>query len=184
MDYVKRLWTWLWNPPLNAPTAVILIRITAGGVFLGEGILKFLYPSLGARRFLLLGFPLPDLTAGFIGGLEIIGGILLLAGFLTRAIAIPFAIEMIVASVSTKVTEFLGTSPLPPNPVPPVSGIWAVIHDVRSEYAQFLCCVFLLIVGPGLWSLDAILARRRHVRHHQVDTPAETPLIQQPLEKS
>jgi hypothetical protein len=36
-----------------------------------------------------------------------------MAGLLTRWIAIPFVIEMIVAMLSTKISLYLGTSPLP-----------------------------------------------------------------------
>ncbi|HET9711646.1 MAG TPA: hypothetical protein VFP64_07185, partial [Pyrinomonadaceae bacterium] len=39
-------------------------------------------------------------------------------------------------------------------------GFWAVLHEIRSEFAQLLNCAFLLLVGPGAWSIDALLARR------------------------
>ena len=35
-------------------------------------------------------------------------------------------------------------------------GIWAVLHEVRSEYAQLLTVLFLATNGPGIWSLDAL----------------------------
>jgi hypothetical protein len=35
-----------------------------------------------------------------------------------------------------------------------------VLHEVRSEYAQLLTVTFLLIVGAGPWSVDALLRRR------------------------
>jgi hypothetical protein len=35
------------------------------------------------------------------------------------------------------------------------------MHEIRSEYAQLLTCAFLLIVGPGPWSLEAVLRRQR-----------------------
>jgi putative oxidoreductase len=85
---------------------------------------------------------------------------LLLAGWLTRPIAIPFIIEMVVAMASTKIPLFLGTSPLPLPPVPPQIGFWAVLHEIRSEFAQLSCCLFLVLSGPGPWSIDALLARR------------------------
>ena len=62
---------------------------------------------------------------------------------------------MIVAILATKVSLFLGTSPLPLPPSPPTVGIWAVLHETRSDYAQLVTCLFLFIVGPGAWSLDA-----------------------------
>ena len=96
-----------------------------------------------------------------VGGLEILGGVLLISGFLTRLIAVPFVIEMLVAILSTKIALYLGTSPLPLPPAPPRVGIWAVLHEVRSEYAQMMSVLFLGAVGPGPWSLDAVLARLR-----------------------
>jgi hypothetical protein len=51
-------------------------------------------------------------------------------------IAIPFVIEMIVAILTTKIALYLGTSPLPLPPAPPQIGAWAVLHEIRSEYAQ------------------------------------------------
>jgi uncharacterized membrane protein YphA (DoxX/SURF4 family) len=131
----------------------------AGGVFLWEGILKFVYANQGVGRFTKLGMPFPHLTADFVGGLEIVGGLLLLSGFMTRLIAIPFIVEMMVAVLSTKISLYLGTSPLPLPPAPPRVGIWAVLHEVRSEYAQLLTAAFLLINGPGRWSLDALLRK-------------------------
>ena len=44
---------------------------------------------------------------------------------------------------------------------PPKIGVWAVLHEIRSEYAQIMVVLFLLINGPGKWSLDAVLARLR-----------------------
>jgi uncharacterized membrane protein YphA (DoxX/SURF4 family) len=133
----------------------------AGGVFLWEGILKFVYVNQGVGRFTKLGMPFPHFTADFVGYLEIVGGLLLLSGLMTRLIAIPFIIEMIVAILSTKISMYLGTSPLPLPPSPPQVGMWAVLHEVRSEYAQLLTSAFLLINGPGKWSLDALLHRKR-----------------------
>jgi uncharacterized membrane protein YphA (DoxX/SURF4 family) len=156
---INRLWKWLLNPPGDAPSVTILLRLMAGGVFLWEGILKFVYANQGVGRFTKLGIPFPDATATFVGGLEIVGGILVIAGFLTRLIAVPFIIEMIVAILSTKITLYLGTSPLPLPPAPPQFGIWAVLHEIRSEYAQLMTTLFLLVAGPGRWSLDALRAR-------------------------
>jgi uncharacterized membrane protein YphA (DoxX/SURF4 family) len=96
--------------------------------------------------------------------LEIVGGVLLMSGLLTRLISIPFIIEMIVAILTTKVALYLGVSPLPLPPAPPQIGLWAVLHEIRSDYAQIMSVLFLLIAGPGPWSLDAVLARARHRR--------------------
>src|SRR5438128_2279424 len=109
----------LSNPPVDGPRSVILLRLMAGGVFLWEGVLKFIYANQGVGRFTKLGMPFPVFTADFVGGLEIAGGLLLLFGLLTRPMTIAFIIEMIVAMLSTKITLYLGTSPLPLPPAPP-----------------------------------------------------------------
>ena len=158
---MRSIFHWFSSPPHDAPKATILLRLMAGGVFLWEGILKFVYVNQGVGRFTKLGFPFPDFTASFVGGLEIVGGLLILLGLGTRFVAVPFLIEMVVAMLSTKIGLYLGTSPLPLPPSPPVTGFWAVLHEVRSEYAQLLTVAFLLWAGPGPLSVDARWARRR-----------------------
>jgi uncharacterized membrane protein YphA (DoxX/SURF4 family) len=163
---------WLFNPPLSAPSSTILIRLMAGGVFLSEGILKFAYVNQGVGRFTKIGIPEPAPMAHFVAILEIVGGLLLASGFLTRLITIPFVIEMLVAILSTKVALYLGTSPLPLPPAPPQIGIWAVLHESRSDYAQIMCVLFLLIAGPGPWSLDGLLAlgkKRQGLRNNDYE---------------
>ena len=46
-----------------------VFRLMAGGVFLWEGVLKFVYANQGVGRFTKLGFPLPELTAGLLRAL-------------------------------------------------------------------------------------------------------------------
>jgi putative oxidoreductase len=140
---------------------LLLLRLMAGGVFLSEGILKFVYTNQGVGRFTKLGMPFPAVTADFVACLEIVGGLLLLTGLLTRLISVPFIIEMIVAILSTKIALYLGTSPLPLPPALPKVGMWAVLHESRSDYAQIMTTIFLLVNGPGKWSLDALLHNRR-----------------------
>ncbi len=160
--------SWLTHPPTDGPRSILFLRLMAGGVFFWEGILKFVYTNQGVGRFTKLGIPYPHVTANFVGGLEIAGGLLLLSGLATRLIAIPFVIEMIVAILSTKISLYLGTSPLPLPPAPPKVGIWAVLHEIRSDYAQILTTMFLLVNGPGKWSLDAVLGRSRTSGAHQL----------------
>jgi putative oxidoreductase len=166
---VQRLVTWMLNPPDSAPPATILIRLMAGGVFVWEGLMKFVFPaSQGVGRFTKLGIPAPELTATFVGGVEIIGGTLLVLGLLTRVAAIPLIIDMVVAMLSTKIPLYLGTYPLALPPAPPQVGFWAVLHEIRSEEAQLVCSIFLLVVGAGPWAVDAFLARRRaHASAHE-----------------
>jgi uncharacterized membrane protein YphA (DoxX/SURF4 family) len=164
MKTIRAAIDWCFAPPLGAPRAVWLIRLMAGGVFLSEGILKFVYPNQGVGRFTKLGLPWPPLTATFIGSLEILGGLLLLFGLLTRVFTMLFIVEMIVAILTTKISLYLGTSPLSLPPSPPRVGWWAVLHETRSDWAQLLTSIFLLIAGPGPWSLDAAWQRWRRNR--------------------
>ena len=90
-------------------------------MFLSEGLLKFVYPNQGVGRFTKLGLPTPEITANFIGIIEIVGGLALLFGLVTRLVAVLFIIEMIVAVLTTKISLYLGTSPLPLPPSLPKS---------------------------------------------------------------
>lgn len=160
----SRFFEWLNNPPTSGPASTLLLRMMAGGVFFWEGILKFVYVNQGLGRFTKLGIPFPHVTAPFVACLEIVGGLLLMSGLMTRWISIPFIIEMIVAILTTKISLYLGTYPLPLPPAPPQIGAWAVLHEIRSDYAQILTTAYLLINGPGRWSLDAVLQRKEKRR--------------------
>jgi len=158
---LRKLVRFFVYPPTSGPRATIALRAMAGAVFFWEGLLKFAYANQGVGRFTKLGMPMPEVLAPAIAVLEIGGGLLLVSGLGTRLISVPFIIEMIVAMLSTKIPLYLGTSPLPAPPSPPVMGAWAVLHEIRSEYAQIMTCIYLLIAGPGPWSLDALLGRWR-----------------------
>jgi uncharacterized membrane protein YphA (DoxX/SURF4 family) len=84
---------------------------------------------------------------------EIVGRLLLIGGLYTRLVAALFSAEMVVAMLTTKISLYLGTSPLAPAE-PPKLGIWAVVHETRSDYAQLMTCLFLFLVGVGALSLD------------------------------
>lgn len=171
---IQRILQFFTRPPISAPKSALVIRLMAGGVFLSEGLLKFAYANQGIGRFTKLGMPMPTVLAPAIALLEIGGGLLLLTGLGTRLISVPFIAEMVVAILSTKVSLYFGTSPLPRPPAPPVMGWWAVLHETRSDYAQLLSCIFLLAAGPGPWSLDALLERRRTSGRRSAPRPVET----------
>ena len=146
----------------NAPRSVFLIRLVVGTVFLSEGIQKFLYPAEnGPGRFAKIGIPSPDVTAPFVGVVEIVCGALILIGFLTRFAAIPLIINMLVAILSTKIPILLGHGfwGFSLRTVP-YYGFWGMLHEARTDFAMLLGSIFLLIVGAGLWSIDARLSNR------------------------
>jgi uncharacterized membrane protein YphA (DoxX/SURF4 family) len=129
--------------------SVILIRLIVGMVFLSEGIQKFLFPDeLGVGRFVKIGIPTPQVMAPFVGVCEIVFGVFILLGLLTRVAVIPLMIDMLVAIATTKI------------PLLVKSGFWVMAHEARVDYTMLLGLLFLSIVGAGMWSLDALLASR------------------------
>jgi len=160
---MKKILDWFQYPPVTGPSSIIIIRLMAGTVFFFEGILKFVYVNQGVGRFTKLGFPFPATTAHLIATGEIIGGLLLVFGLFTRFVAFYFIIQMIVAVLSTKISLYLGTSPLAPPAALPKVGIWAVEHETRSDYAQIMTCLFLLIEGAGRRSLDFMISASKKV---------------------
>lgn len=158
---MKKLINWFACPPVTGPSTILFVRLMTGGVFFWEGLLKFAYPNQGVGRFTKLGFPFPEFTAHFVATGEIIGGIFLLFGIFTRFTAFYFIIQMAVAILSTKISLYLGTSPLPLPPAPPKVGFWAVLHEIRSDYAQILTSIFLMIEGPGKRSVEYELKKQK-----------------------
>jgi len=114
-----------------------------GAVFLSEGIQKFLFADkLGAGRFAKIGLPSPDFLGSFVGFFEIICGVLVLVGLLTRLASIPLIIIMLVAFATTK-SEVLAND-----------GFWEMLHGSRTDWAMLVGATFLLIEGAGKWSVD------------------------------
>jgi len=121
----------------------LLIRLMVGAVFLSEGIQKFLFADkLGAGRFAKIGLPSPDFLGSFVGFFEIICGVLVLVGLLTRLASIPLIIIMLVAFATTK-SEVLAND-----------GFWEMLHGSRTDWAMLVGATFLLIEGAGKWSVD------------------------------
>ena len=139
----------------EAGAAVLLVRLLAGGVFLSEGIQKFLYPlELGTGRFIKIGIPAPELMAPFVGVVEIVCGVLLIAGLLTRLAAIPLIVDITVAIWTTKI------------PILMKQGFWAMAHEARTDWCMLLGSVFLMLAGAGAWSIDAkLVADHRPMEH-------------------
>ena len=142
---------WLLTPPDDAaPPATILIRLMAGGVFVGEGSLKFVFPTtLGVGRVHALGIPAPELMATFVGLVELVGGLLFLLGWFTRR----------PTSRSSSISWWPSSRPKSPSGSGPRRchrrrplRRWAsghVIHEIRPDMAQLLCSGFCSSWGPG-----------------------------------
>jgi putative oxidoreductase len=132
------------DPPYSHAWAALLLRILVGWVFLTEGIQKFLFPAaLGVGRFAKIGIPWPNITAPFVGGVEIICGMLLIIGLLTRVAAIPLLIDIAVAIATTKIPMLLH------------QGFWPAMHEGRTDFCMLLGLIAILCIGGGYISCDA-----------------------------
>ena len=131
----------------DASRTTILIRLMVGAVFLSEGIQKFLFPDkLGPGRFEKIGLPSPEFLGPFVGSFEIVCGLLVLIGLLTRLAVIPLIVIMLVAIATTK-AEVLAND-----------GFWEMMHGSRTDWAMLLGSIFLLMNGGGRWSMDQKIA--------------------------
>jgi putative oxidoreductase len=95
-----------------------------------------------------LNIPHAALNARFVGSLEFVGGILLIAGLASRLISIPLSINLFVAywvadreaftSFFSDPGKFYGADP----------------------YTFLFASLMVLIFGPGLFSIDALVRYR------------------------
>jgi len=131
-----------WLATDKAPTT-LLIRLLVGSVFLSEGIQKFLFAEAqGAGRFKKIGIAYAQFFGPFTGITEMLCGVLVLLGLLTRLASIPLIIIILVALYTTKL------------PMLDNGGLWKVLHESRTDWAMLLCSIFLLIRGGGAFSVD------------------------------
>ena len=116
-------------------------------------VVAFLYFQVGSAKW--FAFPAAILPGGttapvgsliwFAGVIEVVGGTLFLLGLFTRPVAFILSGEMAFA-------YFIGHAG---------NGFWPLLN--QGAPAIFYCFTFLYFsaAGPGPWSLDALLARRR-----------------------
>lgn len=127
---------------INQISGYLLVRIILGYVFLVAGLQKFIFPdNMGPGRFIEMGFPVPEFTAYFVGFFETLGGFLILIGLASRLAAIPLAITMIVAIITTKFPQFS-------------DGFWTFAHAARLDISMLLVSFFVIFNGSGGYSVD------------------------------
>lgn len=108
-----------------------------------------------------MGFPAPEFFGPFVGSFEIIAGLLILVGLLTRGGALITLIVMSVAIITTKIPILFGES-FGPFVLRELDtyGFWSMAHEMRTDFAMWLGSLFLLIKGGGQWSLDRKLLKK------------------------
>jgi uncharacterized membrane protein YphA (DoxX/SURF4 family) len=130
----------------------LLCRLAVGFIFLSESLQKFITPdATGVGRFAKISFSNPSFWAYFTGSFEIVCGMLVLLGLLTRLAAIPLLIIMLVAFITTKV------------PILADRGIWSFAHEYKTDFAMTLLLTFLLIYGGGNKSIDKTLSQTQTI---------------------
>jgi len=82
---------------------VTAVRVMTGLLFAVHGYQKFVR-GLGdvSAYFAKISIPFPGVMAQFIAALEVVGGLLLIIGLLTRVVGALFAVEMLVTTVWVK----------------------------------------------------------------------------------
>jgi hypothetical protein len=159
----------------HAPAATLLVRVLVGGVFLTEGILKFILPGeLGAGRFTHIGIPAPEVMGPFVGVVEIAAGLLLLFGLLTR----PAAFALLIRSADRhfrrhyldQSAHSLGTWVLDVRPAQAAT-LWVLGHGPRGADG-FLHVVGVLVSDHG--RCGAALVGRPRLRKESVGRRRKT----------
>ncbi|HUL44120.1 MAG TPA: DoxX family protein [Bacteroidota bacterium] len=137
------------NQSIRFSLATLLLRILVGGVFLAEGIQKFLFSDeLGVGRFEKIGIPMPAFSAPFVGVVEILFGAFLIVGLYTTVAAIPLLINILTAIATTKIPMLIH------------NGFWKMVHEARTDFSMVVGLIVILLIGGGEWSLDAMRRRR------------------------
>jgi len=132
----------IFEPSPWAPRMLAVLRIVAGLLFVSFGTMKlFGYPPGPAEMP-----PLVILSQMGIGGiLELVGGLMIVLGFLTRPVSFVLAGEMAVAYFQFHQPQaFFPTTN---------NGVPAILYCFLFLYLMF--------AGAGAWSIDGLIARSR-----------------------
>jgi putative oxidoreductase len=121
------------------PLGLLLLRCALALIFIYVGYQKYAHGTAGVKAY-MSGLGLPAYFAYIAIGLEIGGGVLLLAGLATRPVALLLAGEMVIAIWKAHMAQ----------------GITAV---PQYQFAMICgaACFALATTGAGSASLDAML---------------------------
>lgn len=123
------------------PALPLVLRLVLGGIFVWHGIKKFDGGiSMVEGAFSMWGVPAPELTAPLTAIVEIVAGIMLVAGLGTRFGAAALAVIMIGALVYVKADlGIISSEPMP---------------GAELDLALLAGLVAVMVLGPGRLSLD------------------------------
>ncbi|MFI5182949.1 MAG: DoxX family protein [Vicinamibacteria bacterium] len=129
--------------------APLLSRLALGYEFFLTGRGKLEHIDNFTKMLTDLGVPFPALNAAFVARVEYYGAILLILGLLTRFGALGLLSTMVVALLTADRVEF-------------IQSLDPAAEKGPMDFASFvnlLLLLWLTLFGPGLVSLDALLAR-------------------------
>jgi uncharacterized membrane protein YphA (DoxX/SURF4 family) len=101
----------------------------SGLVFIPAGLVKFAFHHWELHAFRDFGIPAASVMEPLVGGLETVGGVLLLAGVLIAPTAFVLAVIMLVAFVAGGIIH---ASPIPSDTLAPAL-LAAMIYLIREE---------------------------------------------------
>lgn len=132
---------------LQSPLLLVL-RLYWGWQFFVTGKGKLTNLGKVTEFFASLNIPVPHLNAILAGCTECFGGILLLVGLGSRIITVPMIFTMCIAFLTAHldITKHIFQNPDAFVTAPP--------------FLFMLCCVIVLVFGPGVFSIDHLLRRR------------------------
>ncbi len=129
--------------------APLATRIVVGLAFYLTGSGKWAHFDNTVTFFTAIGIPHPAWNAAIVATLELVGGIALILGLFTRLFATALLTTMAVALLTADKERFLSS--------------WSPASDVSptdiSSFVFLLFFAWLALYGPGVVSLDALLAR-------------------------
>jgi putative oxidoreductase len=140
-----------------ASVALLLVRVSAGVVFLESGWGKLHNLDFFIGKFQEWGIPAPQLQAPFVAGLEFTGGCALLIGLCARLFAAPLIGTMVVAMLTV----------LKPEGPSEMLGL--------SEWHYVIFFVTIVLMGPGKFSVDHLLAKKLFAAPSPQSSPAAPP---------
>ena len=163
MNALQKLYVLFVNGANSLQSLFLLaVRLYWGWQFFQTGWGKFHRLPQVVEFFTSLGIPMPAANAYFVSGLEVVGGILLAIGLASRPIALMLAFDMVIAYVTAD-REALGS--ILSNP--------GKFYNA-DPFTFLMASLIVLIFGAGLFSVDALIARRWHMSSDS-QVPSRTP---------
>jgi putative oxidoreductase len=90
---------------VSTDRVLLVLRLLSGGVFVVFGIGKFVDHASELASFKSYGLPAPEAFVVVIGAIELVGGVLLIAGILIRPAAVVLAGDMVGAIIVSGIVK-------------------------------------------------------------------------------